>query len=112
MKIDGKSWRSAAAALACALALGGCVTIGRPFDRTKVPAIVINKTKQADILGEFGQPFRTGLEDGDLTWTYLHYRLGLGTGQTTSDLYLRFNSDGTVKSYAYNTNESADTPSR
>jgi hypothetical protein len=109
LSIDKNSHRARAAVAALAftltMAMAGCVTIGRPFDRDRVPAIVLEKTTRSDVTGMFGRPFRTGLEDGDVTWTYLHYRLGLFSGQTTSDLYIRFNPNGTVKSYSYNTNE-------
>jgi len=84
--------------------LAGCVTIGQPFAANRVPTIQLGHTKQAEIVQTFGQPFRTGLEDGDVTWTYVHYRLKVLGPQETQDLYIRFNPDGTVKSYSFNSN--------
>jgi hypothetical protein len=91
-----------------ALALTGCITMGRPFNTQQVPNIVIGKTTQADIQKTFGEPYRTGIESGDLTWTYLHYHLSAFGNQRTTDLYIRFNADHTVKSYALNTNVPED----
>lgn len=91
-------------AAAAAAAATGCVSIGRPFPTYKVTSIVVGKTTQHDLVATYGQPYRTGVQDGDATWTYVDYRLSLLGEQQTSDLYVRFNADGTVKSYAFNTN--------
>ena len=90
---------------ALALSAGtGCITMGQSFRTEAVKSILVGKTRQSDVEQLFGLPYRTGIESGDLTWTYLNYHFSvLGTQQTT-DLYVRFNSDGTVKSYAFNTN--------
>lgn len=93
-----------AAALALALATAGCVTIGRQFPTDHIADIKIGKTTQTEISAAYGKPYRTGIEDGDTTWTYLRYHLTALGGETTDDLYIRFNADGSVKSYAFNTN--------
>jgi len=41
-------------------------------------------------------------------WTYLHYHFSIFGDQRTTDLYVRFNADHTVKSYALNTNVPED----
>ena len=51
------------------LALPACITMGRTFDTQRVPSIVIGKTTQAEVRRQFGEPYRTGIESGDLTWT-------------------------------------------
>lgn len=93
-----------AAGLAAAMATAGCVTVGRPFPTDKIAEIKTGKTTQAEIVAAYGHPYRTGLEDGDTTWTYMMYKVSPFT-QSTKDLYVRFNADGTVKSYAFNTND-------
>ncbi|HEX4049014.1 MAG TPA: outer membrane protein assembly factor BamE [Elusimicrobiota bacterium] len=93
-----------AAALGLILATAGCVTIGRQFPTGHIADIKIGKTTQAEISAAYGKPYRTGIEDGDATWTYLRYHFTALGGQTTDDLYVRFNADGSVKSYAFNTN--------
>lgn len=95
--------RSALAA-AVAAALGGCVTLGKPFNAAQVPSITIGKTTRDDISKTFGQPFRTGIESGDETWTFVNYHFSVFGAQTAKDLYVRFNPNGTVKSYSYNSN--------
>src|ERR1041384_8350867 len=92
------------AAAVAAASLAGCMTVGRPFPTDKVATIAVGKTTQRDLIQTYGHPFRTGLQDGDTTWTYLNYHLSVLGEQETTDLYLRFNADGTVKSYAFNTN--------
>ena len=98
------TWAGKLAAVGVLLASAGCVTIGGPFNAARVPSISVDKTTQDDIEKQFGEPFRTGIEDGDTTWTYVHYRLRLFGPQETKDLYVRFNKNGTVKSYSFNTN--------
>ena len=96
-----------AALAACALAAGlaGCVSIGHTFDTSKVGAITLNKTTQAQIQQTFGTPTRTGTDDGSPTWTYLDYKISVMGLQRANDLYVKFNPDGTVKSYSFNTNQ-------
>lgn len=90
--------------LAALVSAAGCVSLGKPFPAERVNSIVIGKTTQAEILSIYGQPFRTGINDGNPAWTYADYRFKLFGPQKTTDLYVRFNADGTVKSYSFNTN--------
>jgi hypothetical protein len=53
----------------------------------------------------FGEPWRTGIEDGKRTWTYGKYKWSAFGDAETTDLVVRFNQDGTVSSYVYNTTE-------
>jgi hypothetical protein len=83
----------------------GCATIGRNFPAAGIREIRPGATTKMDLLAEFGRPYRRGIEDGDSTWTYLHYKLRLIFGTTrTRDLYIRFNGD-TVSSYTYNADD-------
>lgn len=92
--------------VAAALAvLVGCATVGRDFATHNVDQIKIGETTRAEIQEMFGEPWRTGIEDGRRTWTYGKYKWSaLGEDETT-DLVVRFNNDGTVSSYVYNTTE-------
>jgi outer membrane protein assembly factor BamE (lipoprotein component of BamABCDE complex) len=87
----------------CAL-LGACVTLGRSFDAAQVKGLQVGKSTQVDVEKTFGAPFRTGLDSGDATWTYVDYHFGVFGPQRATDLLVKFNGDGTVKSYAFNTN--------
>ncbi|MCX5789589.1 MAG: hypothetical protein NTX64_13955 [Elusimicrobia bacterium] len=80
----------------------GCITMGTPFDVGKVPGIQVGKTTEKELRLAFGEPYRTGVEDGDDTETWLDYKYSLLGEQKTRDLYVKFNADGTVKSYSFN----------
>lgn len=94
------------AGLAVLLAtLVGCATVGRDFATHNVDQIHIGETTRAEIQTMFGEPWRTGVEDGKRTWTYGKYRWSAFGDAETTDLVVRFNQDGTVSSYVYNTTE-------
>jgi hypothetical protein len=81
------------------------VSLGRRFDAGAVNTIVLGKTTEAYIQKTFGEPFRTGVDGGDETWTFVDYHFGVFGQQRATDLLVKFNADGTVKSYAFNTNQ-------
>jgi len=91
-----------AAAALLALALSGCLTVGREFPTEPVAQIAIGHTTRDDVQRMFGEPWRTGIEDGRRTWTYGRYRYKLFGPTETCDLVLRFDSNGTVASYTFN----------
>ena len=92
-------------ALMSAALLGGCATVGEDFPTYKVEEIKIGETTRDDIQVMFGDPWRTGIEDGKRRWSYGKYRYSLFDDAETTDLVVRFNKDGTVSSYVYNTTE-------
>lgn len=83
----------------------GCASVGRDFATHKVEDIEIGETTRAEVETMFGEPWRTGVEDGKRTWTYGKYRWSAFGEAETTDLVVRFNEDGTVSSYVYNTTE-------
>ncbi|MBU0681616.1 MAG: outer membrane protein assembly factor BamE [Proteobacteria bacterium] len=84
-----------------ALILAGCATVGQVFPDAAVKDIVIGQTTKTTIEKMFGQPWRTGLENGTETWTYGHYRYSVFKKTQSRDLVVRFNKNGLVESYAY-----------
>jgi hypothetical protein len=48
-----------------------------------------------------------GIDSGDPTWRWFFGRRGWGP-EETKDLSVRFNADGTVKSYAFTSNFPSD----
>ena len=78
-----------------------CATVGRDFPEKHVTQIEIGKTTQEDVRRLFGPPWRTGIEDGLVTWTYGTYQYQLFGNSTGSDLVVRFDENGTVASYSY-----------
>ncbi|MBZ0267553.1 outer membrane protein assembly factor BamE [bacterium] len=96
---------SALSAIVAATLLAGCATVGREFPPEKVPEIRIGETTRTEILAMFGEPWRTGLEDGDAKWTYGRYRYSLFGASRSTDLTVRFDDAGRVLSYSFNTTE-------
>jgi hypothetical protein len=83
--------------------LAGCATVGRDFSSDAVTRIHLNQTTQQEILDLLGPPWRTGIDDGLVTWTYGRYRYSLFRSARTKDLVVRFDDRGIVVSYTYNT---------
>jgi hypothetical protein len=101
---------SRARALVIAVVLGGtglivsgCMTVGQDFPVGRIMEIQIGKTSIEDIEAMFGPPFRVGSESGVKTWSYGKYRYNLFGPANTQDLVVRFDSNGIVKSYTFNT---------
>lgn len=93
------------AILAAGLALmtAGCATLGRNFDSGITARIQNGVTTQADLRSMLGAPDRVGVDDGDVTWTYLYSKVGIfRKNQEEKDLYLRFDASGKVKSFSFN----------
>jgi len=88
--------------------LTGCMTVGRRFPVDPIHRLQIGKTKKEDISLMFGQPWRTGIEDGKKTWTYGHYRYSLFGETKTADLVLRFNDNDVLISYTFNSSDPND----
>ncbi len=95
----------AAIFLVSVLVISGCATVGQDFPTHTIDQIQIGETTRAEIQDMFGEPWRTGIEDGKRTWTYGKYRWSAFGDAETTDLVVRFNQDGTVSSYVYNTTE-------
>ncbi|MBS3965138.1 MAG: outer membrane protein assembly factor BamE [Methylomonas sp.] len=89
-------------AILASTTLSGCFTVGQEFAASRVPEIKIGETRKQDISEMFGQPWRTGLEDGHPTWTYGIYRYAVFGATDTQDLLIRFDNQGVVRSYSFN----------
>ena len=100
--MTSRSWVRATTSALLALVLAACLTVGREFPVDRVGEIAIGKTTRDEIHRMFGEPWRTGLEDGRRTWTYGHYRYKLIGTTETRDLVVRFDPNGVVASYTFN----------
>ena len=91
--------------LLVALALAGCLSIkfGREFPSPDRQLIVLGKTDKAVLERLFGEPYQVGVDNGDQTWRWF-YGQREGGSEVSKDLSVRFNTDGTVKSYAFTSN--------
>jgi outer membrane protein assembly factor BamE (lipoprotein component of BamABCDE complex) len=85
--------------------LSGCASIGHEFPASQVSTIRIGETTQNDIYTTFGTPWRTGIENGMKTWTYGDYRYSLFSDGSTEDLVIKFDRNGVVASYVFNTSK-------
>ncbi len=95
-------------AVACAFTAafaGGCATVGHEFPSSGVAQIRMGQTTQQQVKELFGEPWRTGVEDGRPTWTYGRYRYKLFGETQTKDLIVRFDEQSRVHSYTFSTTE-------
>jgi hypothetical protein len=97
------------ALLVSLIGAAACVSVGKKFPVEQVPNIEIGVHSKADIQRLFGPPWRTGLEDGETTWTYADYKRALAGEKHTRDLIVRFNGDGIVSSYSFSSDKPEDT---
>ncbi len=77
--------------------------MGREFPASQVSIIKIGETTQNQIRSIFGSPWRIGIENGERTWTYGNYHYNLFGQGSTEDLVIRFDKQGTVASFVFNT---------
>jgi len=75
-----------------------------------VVAIELDAALCARLRETFGAPWRTGLEDGQETWTWGHYRYALLGTTRTRDLVVRFDERDVVVSYSFNSSFPEDRP--
>jgi hypothetical protein len=89
---------------ALSLPVSGCMpSAGRPFPVQKVRQIELNRTTKTEIRQMFGEPWRTGLDDGKRTWTYGEYSPNI-----TRDLKILFDDRNVVKSYSFSSSVPED----
>ncbi|MBA4377888.1 MAG: hypothetical protein C0395_04435 [Gemmatimonas sp.] len=96
---------AAVAFVAVAAFAGGCATVGHEFPSSGVTQIRMGQTTQQQVKELFGEPWRTGVEDGRPTWTYGRYRYRLFGETQTKDLIVRFDEQNRVHSYTFSTTE-------
>jgi len=86
------------------LPVTGCTpSVGRAFPVKQVRQIEMGTTTKSEIRQMFGDPWRTGLEDGFRTWTYGEYSMKM-----TRDLVIRFDDKNVVKSYSFSSSYPED----
>ena len=91
--------------------LAACVTVGRDFPAQARREARRSARPRASRCAElFGTPWRTGVEDGQPTWTYGHYHYALLGNTRTRDLVVRFDAHDVVASYTFNSTDPNDAP--
>jgi hypothetical protein len=98
-------WSVAGVALVVVMLAAGCLSFkfGREFPSPEPKMIVAGKTDKATLERVFGEPFQVGLDSGDQTWRWFYGQRNTDT-ELSKDFAVRFNPDGTVKSYSFSSN--------
>jgi len=96
---------SATLALAVVVIAAGCLSIkfGHEFASPDRQLIVVGKTDKATLQRLLGAPYQVGIDSGDQTWRWFYGQRDSGA-ELSKDLTVRFNADGTVKSYSFTSN--------
>jgi outer membrane protein assembly factor BamE (lipoprotein component of BamABCDE complex) len=89
--------------LTAALVMTGCVTVGKDFYSAELHWLKSDRTTKQEVYRTLGEPFRTGVDQGKITWTYGYYRYSAFGNTRTKDLVIYYNTDNTVSSYTFNT---------
>ena len=68
----------------------GCVTLGKDFPEANVSVIKIGQTTKYEIKKLFGSLWLSGINDGELAWTYGNYAYSLFGKREAKDLVIQF----------------------
>lgn len=79
--------------------LSACATVGKEFDESLVKTVQNGKTTKGEVLGMFGKPFKTGLQNGDEIWIYEVNTYTAGKPDASKNLTIVFSESGVVKSH-------------
>ena len=83
----------------------GCITLGKDFPASNVSVIKIGHTTKNEIRKLFGSPWLSGIQDGELAWTYGNYDYSLFGKRKAKDLVVQFNKKGIVSTYTFSTTD-------
>ena len=80
---------------------GGCGTVGKNFDTYKVESIVNGTSTRSDIKKIFGEPFKTGIQNGQPIWVYEDHHYSIISNDLSKDLIIIFGPNGVVQSHQF-----------
>ena len=80
---------------------GGCGTVGKSFDTSKVESIVNGTSTRSDIKKIFGEPFKTGIQNGQPIWVYEDHHYSIISNDSSKDLIIIFGPNGVVQSHQF-----------
>ncbi|CCQ90796.1 conserved exported hypothetical protein [Nitrospina gracilis 3/211] len=92
--------------LAGGVLLAGCGSVGKDFDLSQTQHITQGATTKQDIQAMFGEPFRTGVQNGHPVWVYEKSVYRAIGDDTTKSLIVEFDDNGVVRKYQVMSNES------
>jgi hypothetical protein len=79
----------------------GCGTAGKSFDTSSTVSILNGTTTRSDIKKVFGEPFKTGVQNGQPVWVYEKHNYAILSDNTSEDLVIIFSSDGILQSHQF-----------
>ena len=87
---------------------GGCGTAGKSFNASKIGSIVNGTTTRSDIKKIFGEPFKTGIQNGQPIWVYEDHHYSIISNDSSKDLIIIFGPNGVVQSHQFMSSEPAN----
>ena len=98
-------WSAMVPSLLALTMVTGCISLkfGREFPSPEAKTIVAGKTDRTSLERMFGEPYQVGLDSGNQMWRWFYGQRESGA-ELSKDLSVRFNPDGTVRSYAFSSN--------
>ena len=88
------------------LVFGGCGTVGKNFDKSKVSKIANGTTTRAEIRKMFGEPFKTGTQNGLPVWVYEYNHYHAIENSKSKNLVVVFGSNSVVQSHQFMSSDS------
>jgi outer membrane protein assembly factor BamE (lipoprotein component of BamABCDE complex) len=88
------------------LAFGGCGTVGKDFNDSKISKIADGTTTRAEIRKMFGEPFKMGTQNGLLVWVYEYNLYHSIKDDKSKNLVVLFDSNGVVQSHQFMSSDS------
>ena len=82
-----------------------CISLGKDFPVSHVPAIKIGQTTKSEVRKLFGSPWLSGNQDGVLAWTYGNYNYSVFGDRKAKNLVIQFDDNGVVTTYTFSTTE-------
>ena len=79
----------------------GCGTAGKSFNTSKIGSIVNGTTTRSDIKKIFGEPFKTGIQNGQPIWVYEDHLYSIISNDSSKDLIIIFGPNGVVQSHQF-----------
>lgn len=81
------------------LLLSACATVGKDFDHALVATVKNGKTTKAEVLGLFGKPFKTGLQNGSEIWIYETNTYTVSGNDSSKNFTIVFDKSGVVQTH-------------
>ena len=92
----------------CLAWIAGCGTMGgSDFSVERAHSIENGKTTKEDIAQMFGEPFKTGVQNGHPIWIYEQNKYRAIGDDISKSLIVEFDDKGVVRHYAISSNEPA-----